>query len=410
MASSELTSKSGRAWFLVVVAALGYFVDIYDLLLFGIVRNPSLIDLGVPKAELLDKGVTLLNAQMGGLLIGGILWGILGDKRGRLSVLFASIFLYSAANIANGFVTSVGLYALLRFLAGVGLAGELGAGITIVSETIPKELRSVATALVAAVGIAGAVCAAFVGDLTGWRVAYFVGGGLGVVLLLLRVGAFESGLFARVKSLSVSRGNFAMLFSTPDRLRRYACVVLVALPIWYAVGIPVLLSPEIGKAMGMTEVPKAGTAILVCYAALVVGDLGSGLLSHVMKTRKRVLAIFVALTAVAVIVYFLAAGTSLTVFYGCCAFIGLATGYWAVFMSTAAEQFGTNLRATATTTAPNFVRGMLVPMTLSFKALKPSLGVIEAAAVTGAVVFIIAGVALAFLDETFGRDLDFLEE
>jgi putative MFS transporter len=401
-----------RAWFLVLVAALGYFVDIYDLLLFGIVRNPSLLDLGVPNERLLDEGVLLLNAQMGGLLVGGILWGVLGDKRGRLSVLFASIFLYSIANIANGFVDDVRVYAVLRFVAGVGLAGELGAGITIVSETIPKEMRSIATALVAGVGIAGAVFAAVVGDLTGWRAAYFVGGTLGLALLLLRLGAIESGLFAKAREAAVARGSFLALFTSWSRLRRYVCVILVAVPIWYAVGILVTFSPEIGKAMGLVDpnVPVPSRAILICYAALVFGDLASGLLSHVWKTRKRVLALFVALTGVAVVTYFVAGGNSLNMFYACCAFIGFATGYWAVFMSTAAEQFGTNLRATATTTAPNFVRGMVVPLTWTFKALKPGLGVVESAAATGAIVFVVAVVALVFLPETFGRELDFFEE
>jgi MFS family permease len=402
-------NETRRAWFLVVVAALGYFVDIYDLLLFGIVRNPSLKDLGVAKDALLDAGVLLLDAQMFGLLLGGILWGILGDKRGRLTVLFASIVMYSLANIANGFVSDVNVYAVLRFIAGLGLAGELGAGITIVSETIPKEKRSIATAVVASVGIFGAVVAAMVGDLTSWRTAYFVGGGLGLGLLLLRIGAFESGLFSRAVKENVKRGSLVLLFSSWSRVKRYVCVIIAAVPIWYAIGILVVFAPEIGKAMGMSEIPSASTAILVSYSALVVGDFGSGVLSHVMQSRKRVLAIFVVITALAVAVYFGVGGSSLTAFYACCAFIGIGTGYWAVFMTTAAEQLGTNLRATVTTTAPNFVRGMVVPLTWMFKALKPAVGVVESAAITGVVVFVAAAIALVFLEESFGKELDFFE-
>ncbi|HEY4220013.1 MAG TPA: MFS transporter [Myxococcota bacterium] len=401
--------STGRAWFLVVVAALGYFVDIYDLLLFGIVRKPSLVEIGVPEAQLLDAGAVLLQAQMSGLLIGGIVWGILGDKRGRLSVLFASIALYSLANIANGFVHDVDAYAALRFVAGVGLAGELGAGITIVSETIPRQLRSVATAVVASVGIFGAVVAAAVGAVGGWRTAYFVGGGLGIALLLLRVGAFESGLYAKVKNAAVARGNFFALFASRSRIKRYLTVIFAGVPIWYAVGILVTFSPEIGTAMGLPVAPSAATAIQVCYAGLVVGDLGSGLLSHFMRSRKRVLVAFTALTALAVVTFFALGGQSLEVFYGCCVFIGVATGYWAVFMASAAEQFGTNLRATATTTTPNFVRGMTVPLTAMLTILRPRLGVVESAAAIGVVVFLAAAVALFFLEETFGKELDFVE-
>lgn len=401
---------SGRTWLIVLVAALGYFVDIYDLLLFGIVRTTSLKDIGVAPDAILDASVLLLNAQMGGLLLGGFLWGILGDKRGRVSVLFASIFLYSAANIANAFVDDVAVYAVLRFIAGVGLAGELGAGITLVSESLPKERRGLGTTIVASVGIAGAVVAALVGDLTGWRTAFAIGGGLGIALLLLRVGAFESGLFAKVKASDTRRGDLLLLFSSSDRLRRLLCVVFVAVPIWYVVGILVTFAPEIGKALGLVETPPSTSkAIMWCYAGLVVGDLSSGLLSQLLQSRKKVLGIYIALTTVLVIFYFTQGGTSLTTFYVVCAGLGIATGYWAVFITAAAEQMGTNLRATATTTAPNLVRGMVLPLTWLFRGLEPSAGVVGAAAATGVVVLIVALIALSLLRETFGRDLDFLE-
>ena len=399
-----------NAWLLVVVAALGYFVDIYDLLLFGIVRTASLRDIGVPDDRLLEEGVRLLDAQMGGLLLGGILWGILGDRRGRLSVLFASIFLYSAANIANGFVDDVDWYARMRFVAGVGLAGELGAGITLVSEVTKKETRGLATTLVATVGIAGAIVAALVGDLTTWRTAYFVGGGLGFCLLLLRVGVVESGLFQRARTMVPKRGHALMLLSSRRRLLKYLCVVFVAVPIWYVVGILVTFSPEIGAALGLNPAPQASRAILFTYAGLVVGDLSSGLLSQALRSRRLALLVYLVLTGGGVVLYFTVAGRSLTTFYAVCAAMGVATGYWAVFITTAAEQFGTNLRATATTTAPNFVRGMVVPLAWIFSSLKGSVGVLTAAWATGVFVLGIALLALAWLPETFGRDLDFIEE
>lgn len=407
---TELTIPQRRhVRFAVVVAALGYFVDIYDLLLFGIVRVKSLVSLGIPEAQLLDYGVRLLNMQMAGLLLGGIIWGILGDRRGRLSVLFGSILLYSVANIANGFVASVEAYAWLRFFAGVGLAGELGAGITLVSELMPKETRGYGTALVASVGLAGAVVAALVGDLFPWRTAYFIGGGLGLALLVLRVGVAESGMFKAALSQRVSRGNFLSLFSSWNRLKRYGAVILIGIPIWYVVGILVTLSPELGVALGLKEVPSAGRAILWTYAGLVVGDFVSGWLGQVFKSRKKAAGLFIGLTMLSVALYFVVGGTSLSVFYAICCLLGFATGYWAVFMTIASEQFGTNLRATATTTVPNFVRGSVVPVTFAFQAARTPLGLVGSAIAVGLLVFSVALLALASLDETYGKDLDFLE-
>jgi len=395
--------------FTVLVAALGYFVDIYDLILFSIVRGKSLASLGLSPAEVLDQGVFVFNMQMIGMLLGGLVWGILGDKRGRLSVLFGSILLYSVANIANGFVHSVGQYAVLRFVAGVGLAGELGAGITLVTEIMGRESRGYGTTIVASIGILGAVVAALVGDAFSWQVAYFVGGGLGLGLLLLRIGLFESGMFEGVKASGVSRGNFLLLFKTWSRAKRYLSIIFMAVPIWYGIGILVTFSPEIAKAMGTAPLPKAGTAVMLAYIGLCVGDLASGALSQFMRSRKKVVGIFMSLTAASIALYFVIGGVSQTVFYASCVVLGFSAGYWAIFVTMASEQFGTNIRATAATTAPNFVRGAVVLLTLSFKALKVSLGAREAAIVVGVGTLIVAAVSLLSLGETFGKDLDFVE-
>jgi MFS transporter, putative metabolite:H+ symporter len=410
-AAGEATDKRATgAWLAVTVAALGYFVDIYDLLLFSVVRVPSLKSIGVAEADLLDQGLFLLNMQMVGMLVGGILWGVLGDKRGRLSVLFGSIILYSLANIANGLVQTVDQYAALRLVAGIGLAGELGAGITLVSEVMDKKMRGVATTLVATVGICGALLAVLVSRLVEWRTAYFIGGGLGLALFALRVGVYESGMFERLRSRGgVARGNFFALFADGKRALRYVCVILTGIPIWYAVGILVTLSPEIGKAMGMEVAPKAANAVAWSYAGLAVGDFGSGMLSQLLKSRRGALTTFILLTGASVAFYFLVGKSSLTMFYVSCCVLGFATGYWAVFVTVAAEQFGTNLRATATTTVPNFVRGSVVPVTLSFQALKGSLGVIGSAVAVGAATVVIALVAVAGLEETYGKDLDYTE-
>ncbi|MEW6268765.1 MAG: MFS transporter [Thermodesulfobacteriota bacterium] len=393
----------------ILVAALGYFVDIYDLILFSIVRVASLRSLGVPDAELLDTGVLLLNMQMGGMLVGGVLWGVLGDKRGRLSVLFGSIFLYSVANVANGFVHDVPTYAALRLVAGIGLAGELGAGVTLVSELMGRESRGYGTTIIATIGICGAVVAALVGDLFDWRTAYFVGGGLGILLLLLRVGVYESGMFEQVKQQNVRRGSFLSLFATRERTRRYLCVILIGVPIWYVVGILVTFSPEFGRAMGMSEVPSAGRAVMFAYIGLALGDLTSGAASQVLRSRKRIVRAFLTLTAIGVGVYFTVAASSLVAFYAVCGALGFATGYWAVFVTIASEQFGTNVRATATTSVPNFVRGAVVLLTSAFQALTPGLGVVGSGLAVGAVAIAVAFASLALLDETFARDLDFVE-
>lgn len=393
----------------VIVAALGYFVDIYDLLLFSIVRRPSLISLGVSESQLFDQGEYLLRVQMTGLLIGGILWGIMGDKRGRLSVLFGSILLYSLANIANGFATSVTQYAVLRFIAGIGLAGELGAGITLVSETLPTHLRGYGTTIISGVGVLGAVFANFISKVFDWQIAYFIGGGLGLALLVARVSVFESGIFLTVKAKSVSRGNFFQLFTKRTRFIKFMGCIFIGLPIWYAIGILITFSPEFAKALELTGVVGAGDAVMFSYLGLAVGDMSSGFISQVIGSRKKIVAIYILLTMIFVAFYLFLPIRTAGFFYFACFMLGIAIGYWALFVTIAAEQFGTNLRSTVATTVPNFIRGTVVPLTLAFKFLRGEIGVIHGALVIGIVTIIIAFFALNVIDETFGRDLDFEE-
>lgn len=394
----------------VLVSALGYFVDIYDLILFGIVRVASLTELGVKGDELIKTGVYLLNMQMAGMLIGGIVWGIWGDKKGRLSVLFGSIFLYSAANFANAFVTSVDMYALLRFIAGVGLAGELGAAITLVSEVMPKETRGYGTALVATIGVSGAIGAAIVGDLFSWQTAYIIGGLLGLILLLMRIKMYESGMFKSLQTSNVGRGKFLKLFTSRDRFLRYLYCILIGLPIWYVVGILITFSPEFGKVIGVREPISAGKSIMFTYLGLIFGDFASGFLSQLMKSRKKVVGIFIFLTSIFMLIYLFITGLTIFLFYTLCVLMGFSIGYWAVFVTTASEQFGTNLRSTVTTTVPNFIRGSVVPITLVFDALRNSMGMIYSALIVGVVSVLIALYALFYLKETYGTDLNFLEE
>ena len=393
----------------VVLAALGYFVDIYDLILFSIVRVASLKDLAVPDERLLTTGLKLINMQMGGMLIGGMLWGILGDKKGRLSVLFGSIALYSGANIANAFVHSIPTYAALRFIAGLGLAGELGAGITLVSELLPKETRGYGTMVVASVGIVGGIVAGLVGNCFGWRAAYFVGGGLGLALLTLRVGVFESGLFDKVRNSEAKRGDFLMLFSSRERAWKYLCCVMLGVPVWYVIGILATFAPEFGKALAMPVLPTGANSVMWLYCGSALGGLASGGLSQWLRSRRKAAFLFVAATALLTAAYLNLTGLALAPFYAICFSLGFATGYWAVFVTIASEQFGTNIRATVTTTVPNFVRGSLVAVSWALSALKPGHGILGAAGIVGTACFGLAFLSLTGLRETFGKDLDYLE-
>jgi len=394
---------------IVIVAALGYFVDIYDLILFSIVRVPSLKSLGVSGDAILSEGVLLLNMQMTGMLLGGILWGIIGDKKGRISVLFGSIILYSIANIANGMVQTIPMFAAMRFIAGVGLAGELGAGITLVSEVMSKESRGYGTMLVASIGILGAVAAALVGDAFDWRVAFYVGGGMGLLLLILRFGIYESGMYNFMKNVSVKKGAFHELFTDWKRLKKYAKCILIGGPLWYMIGILITFSPEFAKNMGIADPINAGHSVMMCYIGLATGDMASGLISQLLRSRKKTIFIFLTFSAAAIVVYLFFNHFDTFYFYTLCVLLGLGGGYWAIFVTNASEQFGTNLRATVTTTVPNFIRGSVVPMTLAFQFVKTYTGMIYSALIIGAIVIIVAYYALARMDETFGKDLNYME-
>jgi MFS transporter, putative metabolite:H+ symporter len=394
----------------VLVAALGYFVDIYDLLLFQIVRVESLTKMGLTHAQVKSEGEFIIGIQMAGLLVGGIIWGIMGDKKGRLSVLFGSIVLYSIANIINGFVQTPNQYALTRFFAGIGLAGELGAGITLVSELVSKEKRGLSTALVAGIGITGAVVAYFVSQNFDWRICYFIGGGLGFCLLLLRISVFESGMFSKVKQLGVQRGNFFMFFTNKQRFKKYLLAILIGLPTWCIVGILVAFSNDFGAAFGFSEEVLPKKATMFTYLAIAFADVLAGFVSNWLKSRKKTLFIFYFLTIISLIFYFTQQNGTAAGMYVICAALGFGTGFWAIFVTMAAEQFGTNLRATAATTIPNMVRGALPLLILLFKGLQSVTGnYITAGWITSSIVMAISLTAAWFTEETFGKDLNYIE-
>jgi MFS family permease len=397
----------------VLVAALGYFVDVYDLLLFTIVRQPSVLAVGSSLETIIVDSAHIINWQMSGLLIGGILWGIIGDKKGRLKVLFGSILLYSVANILTSFVQNVDQYAYCRFIGGIGLAGELGAGITLVSEMLPKNKRGIGTSMVAGIGLFGAVFAYFTFQYTkDWRLCYQIGGGLGVFLLILRVKVAESFMFESAKLENIQKGNFMMFLNNGKRFSKYIKAILIGLPTWFVIGVLVNYSNKFATANYGENLIDSGRSIMFAYIGIATGDLVIGYVSQYFKSRKKALLVFYILNTLGMVLFFSALNNSDDRMYAICGFLGFSTGYWAIFNQMAAEQFGTNLRATAATTIPNMVRGALPLINFLFlDILQKSLGwtIIQSGILTGAIVMGITLIAFVFTEETYHKDLDYLE-
>jgi MFS transporter, putative metabolite:H+ symporter len=397
--------------FLILVASLGYFVDIYDLLVFSIVRIPSLKGIGVRADDIKAVGVSIINWQMFGLLLGGLLWGIIGDKLGRIKVLFGSILLYSIANFLNSWVTSVDQYIIVRFVAGVGLAGELGAGVTLVAEAMKSTKRGYGTMLISVIGLFGAAAANYVAKHWDWHTAYIVGGCLGILLLILRLGTFESGMFKSIENRSgISKGNFLKLFSNWSRFKKYLCCILIGAANWFVVGVLVTLAPEFGKHLGATQPLNAGDAVFYTYLGISLGGLASGMLSQITRSRKLTVIVFLLISLASVVVYLSSKGITPTEFMWVCLFMGFGVGYWPIFVTIPAEQFGTNLRATVTTTVPNFVRASLIPINTAFTFFSVKYGWLSAGYIMMGGLTLIAILALSQLKETFTKDLNFLEE
>jgi MFS transporter, putative metabolite:H+ symporter len=402
----------------VIVGGLGYFVDIFDLLLFPLLSRQVVPSFGlVPGTPEARATITfLLNWQMGGMLLGGVLWGILGDKKGRLTVLFGSILLYSVANLSNAFVTNIPQFAAARFFAGLGLAGELGAAITLVSESLAKEHRGYGTGLVSAIGIAGAVfggaVALFIPAMFGleaWRIAFIIGGLLGFVLLITRLSMRESLMFSAATEGHVKRGDIRMLAGSWTRMSRFIRTTLVGLPIWCLISIFITLSPDLARDNGISGI-DARLSIMWFYGGASLGGFFWASMSQIMKGRKNTTLAALSFTAVFIFAYFFAYGIPQIAFYLICAMLGVGTGYWSVFVTMAAEQFGTNLRATVATSVPNFIRGTTVPLNIAFVYFSSSFGLVRTAMVLAAISTVIALFSLRSLEETYHKDLDFLEE
>ncbi len=401
-----------NVYWIVTIAALGYFVDIYDLILYNVIKEDSLKAIGIVGDAFKKCEHVLFNWQMFGMMLGGLLWGILGDKKGRISVLFGSILLYSLANIANGFVQNMNQYIICRFIAGIGLAGELGAGITLVSETMHKEKRGIGTMIIVSFGALGAVAASFIGKNMNWQMAYFIGGGMGLALIALRAGALESGMYKNLsKNSNTNRGNFFFLFQNKYRAVKYIQCILIGVPIWFIIGVLINLSANFVKLEGIENKVLVGQAVMFAYIGLSVGDLLSGILSQWLKSRKKVIYLYLLSSVVIILFYIFDTTNTMNEFRLKCFLLGAGTGYWALFVQVASESFGTNIRSTVTNTTPNFVRGLVVPITSGFIALKTNfVNTQQAALIVGFISLFIAFLATVLTKETFSEDLDYIEE
>ena len=396
-------------WLAIIASALGFFVDLYDIIILSIVRKSSLLSMGVPESELLSKGVWLINIQMVGMLIGGFIWGIIGDKFGRLSVLFGSIVLYSAATFANAYAETFEMYMLLRFLAGLGLAGELGAAITLVTEQMPQKYRGIGPAIIAGCGMLGAIVGAYIGGKYSWQFTYQLGGAMGLALLILRLGVMESGLFNQMKEKTSSRGDLRLIFGNRSHLKKYISICVMGFPGWFMNGVVMTFTPEIGKAWGMNPLPTVSAVFTFFFIGFTFGDLSSGFVSQWMRSRKKAILTYLSMFGAGMAAFFLFAKYSLTLYYGIFVFLGFSAGYTIVLLTLAAEQFGTNIRATVTTSSLNLIRATVIPQATLFGILSPIIGAAHSALVVGVIAICLAFWALGNLEETFDKDLDFME-
>lgn len=396
-------------WLAIIASALGFFVDLYDIMILSVVRKPSLLAMGVAETDLLSKGVWLINIQMVGMLIGGFIWGIIGDKMGRLSVLFGSIILYSTATFVNAYAPNFEIYLLLRFLAGVGLAGELGAAITLVTEQMPQKFRGIGPAIIGGCGMLGAIFGAYIGGKYSWQFTYQLGGGLGFVLLILRLGVLESGLFNEMKGKTSNRGDLGLLFKNKEYIKKYISICVLGFPVWFVNGVVMTFTPEIAKAWGMSIAPTVSEVVIYYFIGLTFGDLTGGFVSQYFQSRKKAIRLYLTLYALAAIVFFLIGNQSALVYKTLIAFLGFCVGYSIVLLTLAAEQYGTNIRATVTTSSLNILRATVIPQTLLFEFLNPYLGTVNSAMTVGVVAIVLAFWGLNNLEETFHKDLNYME-
>ena len=392
----------------VLVVALGYFIDAYDLLIFSAVRKVSLMDLGVAETDTLNIGISLLNFQLIGLMIGGVLWGILADKFGRKTILFSSILIYSISNIANSYISSVDMYYWLRFIAGIGLAGELGVGISLITENIAKERRTVSTTVVSFFGMLGAATGGWLGSVFHWQTCFLIGGFAGFLLLLLRLNVEESHMYLGIKDSKVKKGNILLILKNPKSLITYFFCTLAGSSSFLFIGMFIQSTPEFGKIFNISV--TAGVALVWYYVGASISEVIAGILSKLLKERKAPIYIFYAISLLAIVIFCVHTPSSPRIYYIHCSLLGFGLGWWSMLITLSAELFGVNTRATAATSIPTFARAWNIPFTSVFKNNIPKLGILNSAFAVGVIVIALAIISATTIKETFENEANFIEE
>ncbi len=393
----------------IVASSMGFFVDLYDIIIVSVLRRSSLLDLGIAEADLQAKGVLLLNTQMAGMLLGGFLWGMLGDKKGRLSVLFGSIALYSITTFLHAYAPNYEVYLLLRFLAGIGLAGELGAAVTLVSEQMPPKWRGMGPAIIGSFGMLGAVAGAYIGGHYSWQFTYQLGGGMGLVLLLLRLGVMESGLYRNLQGAQVRQGDLWLVLRDRKQLLKYCAIILMGFPGWFVNGVVMTFTPEIAAGMGMQEIPSVSMVFTVFFLGFTFGDFSCGLVSQWLQSRKKAIFRYLSAFTLLMITYFAIGYRSVQIYYTLFFLMGISVGYTIVLITNGAEMFGTNIRSLVTTSSLNLLRASVIPQATLFNLLTHSMGAAKAAALVGILSVAIAFWAYTQLEETFHKDLNYVD-
>lgn len=419
METKETKHKEQSIALLILVASLGYFVDAYDLIIASVVRSSAIVELGLAQVGTPEhtKYAQLFEyVQSAGILLGGIIFGVYSDKKGRKKALYYSIAIYSIANILNGLLSAsvpfVGtVYCILRFICGFALAAELSIGIVMISETMKAKHRGYGTMIVVSFGILGAVLAAVLFEFIGihWQTLYLIGGIAGVLLLIFRFSVKETNPFLDLENQESERGSWVMIFKNRRLLKILFNAILLGFPIYFFISIPIKFATDYGKELGLTI--KGTIPIIVFYIAMSVSDIIANYLCQLFENRKKVLYFYLGLCTISVfLLHFYPPTTPEQYFYLFSPLMGFASGYWALLITFTNEQIGTNIRSTYTTAVPNVVRSLFIPIQLLLTVLQPTFGTSTSVFYIGVLAVILALLGLYSLKETWGKNLKFIDE
>jgi MFS transporter, putative metabolite:H+ symporter len=381
----------------------GYFIDIFDLVLFSTLRISSFEELKITDPTYWT--VVFFNLQMTGILVGGIFWGKMADIKGRSWSFMGTILVFSIANIINGLTSSLTVYGICRFIAGFGLAGEMGSGIALICEKVPDEKRSLYLGFVSSLGCIGAVLSGWLGDIVYWRYLFIGSGFAGILLTLLRKNLLEPDLFRKTATLNIPRGQWKTLFQSPPDLIRFILLIFLGIPMWYIIGILWSFSTEMTSTIGL-NIFTSGQAILWGYVGVWMGDMLMPFVSQFLKSRIFTIQICLIMMLLGVIYLFQFQPHSLLSFQLTHIFLGFTIGYWAVYATLCGESFGTNIRALTSTSLPSLIRFSSIPMMIIYQYGRDE-NELNIALGMGLTVLCISMITTYFIKDTFQKDIDF---